>query len=475
MTRTKIICTIGPASHTKTIIKRLIQSGMNAARINFSHGSYKNNLQLIKTIRAEAKSLNTTIPIIQDVQGPRIRLGVLPSEGVEIKKNEVFSLTTHGAFALKKNVKYVPIGYAHLPEIMHKGEAILVEDGAIALEVEKIADGAISVKSRANARLYSHKGINIPDTRFTRSVITKKDKEDILFGVSHHVEYIALSFAQSHKDIQKLRAYIKKFLPRGAAAPKIIAKIERPRAVQNIEKIIKASDAVMVARGDLGIETQAYKVPIIKKYIIDLCLARAKPVIVATQMLDSMIRNSRPTRAEVSDVAAAVIDHADALMLSGETASGAYPVESCRMMRDIIAETEKSPYDDLRYVNLPKKPSLEEAIAHATRMIVKEANARAVIGIALTGTLSRMLSRFRPEVPILIAVRNEREKREVMLSWGIIPFETYNTIPQEITGEIIAFIKKQKLAKKGEKIIILSESKKRAFQGGKFLINLQSM
>ena len=432
---------------------------------------------LIRNLRKASVLEGQPVAILQDLQGPRIRIGEVPEAGVLLKNSERVTLVPQSAYSEKSKTKELPYHYARLAQEVEVGQHILIADGVIDLRILRISGPDITCAVSVGGLVKSHKGINVPGATFSVAAVTEKDKKDLVFGVEQKVDYIALSFVRTPEHVKTARTLLKRLSKRHplAAHIGIIAKIERPHAVQNIEKIIKASDAVMVARGDLGIETQAYKVPIIKKYIIDLCLARAKPVIVATQMLDSMIRNSRPTRAEVSDVAAAVIDHADALMLSGETASGAYPVESCRMMRDIIAETEKSPYDDLRYVNLPKKPSLEEAIAHATRMIVKEANARAVIGIALTGTLSRMLSRFRPEVPILIAVRNEREKREVMLSWGIIPFETYNTIPQEITGEIIAFIKKQKLAKKGEKIIILSESKKRAFQGGKFLINLQSM
>ena len=340
MNQTKIICTIGPASEDIRVLTKMAKAGMDIARLNFSHGSYENHAKLIKEIRSVSKKLKKPIAILQDLQGPKIRIAEL-AKPLTIKKDQqiVIGQDLEMDLDISSSVK--------------KGERILIEDGLMELKIVKVVPAKIGSKS--NGKIYckvknggvvkSHKGVNLPDSTITFPIITAKDVEDLKFGLKQGVDSVALSFVRDAKDINKLKKLILKFLPKGKRAPKIIAKIERKEALVNFDKILKATDAVMVARGDLGVEIPDSKVPIIQKDIITKCNMNGKPVIVATQMLDSMIRNPRPTRAEVSDVANAVIDRADAVMLSGETASGKYPVEAVAEMNRIVKVTESSSYD----------------------------------------------------------------------------------------------------------------------------------
>lgn len=460
MPNTKIICTLGPATETKTKIKQLISAGMDAARLNFSHGAYSDHAKIIQNIRAASKEKKTAIALIADLQGPRIRLGELPKTGVKIKQNEQFALSTAGNYIVRKKIKHIPIDYKKLYEVVRKGDQILIEDGTIEAEVVKVQEKLITVIAKTDATLKSHKGINIPGVVFNKKIITKKDTLDLQFSIQNNIDYIAMSFVQNRKDVLDLKKLIKQFTKKGSAPPKIISKIERPQAIKNIDGIIDASDAVMVARGDLGIEMPAHKVPFLQKEIIEKCMRTAKPVIVATQMLNSMIQNSRPTRAEVSDVASAVIDHADMLMLSGETTEGKYPIKACEIMNKIISETEKSPYDDLNKLCLPKHPAVDMSIGHACFVLAKETDAVLIAGIDIAGSAARWIAGFRPEVPIIITAKNEREKREIFLSWGLQIFETDKKSDEDIKKEVIRAIKTKKLAKKGERIILVSKNNK---------------
>ncbi len=333
MKRTKIVATIGPASEKKAVLSKMIKNGMDIARLNFSHGSYQNHAMLIKNIRAVAKQQHRKIPILQDLQGPKIRIAEL-RKPLTAKKNQ--TVTIGKDFDLDFDIS----------STVKKGERILIEDGLIELRVSKVVKDQITCKVITGGSIQSHKGVNLPDSKISFPVITEKDISDLQFGLKHGVNYVALSFVRDPKDITALKKLIKKYLPTRKKSPLIVAKIERPEAVKNIKTIIKQADVIMVARGDLGVEMPDWDVPVIQKDIIALCRKAKKPVIVATQMLDSMIRNPRPTRAEVSDVANAVIDRADAVMLSGETATGKYPVEAVTEMRLIIEDTEASPYDD---------------------------------------------------------------------------------------------------------------------------------
>lgn len=333
MKRTKIICTIGPASENSKILTKMIQNGMDIARLNFSHGTYTNHKLLIKNIRIVAKKMHKKVEILQDLQGPKIRIGEL-KKPVTIKKNQ--------AVVIGKNFDLD----FDISTTVKKGDRILIEDGLMEIKVTGVKGKLITCKVINGGKVQSHKGVNLPDSKVKFPIITEKDIADLQFGLKNGVDYVALSFVGSDKDIIQMKKLIKKYLSTGKKKPLIVAKIERRDGVKNFNKILKQTDVVMVARGDLGVEMPDWDVPVMQKDIIAKCRKARKPVIVATQMLDSMIRNPRPTRAEVSDVANAVIDRADAVMLSGESASGKYPVEAVMEMRRIIEDTEASPYDD---------------------------------------------------------------------------------------------------------------------------------
>ena len=334
--RTKIICTIGPASSSQETLTKLIKSGMNVARLNFSHGDHPDHARLIKNIKQVSKKLDQPIAILQDLQGPKIRTGVLPAEGVKIKEGQKIILTT------KKNFlpNQIPVTYNKLHQDIKAGERLLFDDGLMDAVVLKVRGMDIVCRVITGGTLLSHKGINLPDTDIGIKSITKKDEEDLEFGVIQNVDWIALSFVRTVNDVRHLKKLINKFQKKhnikNNAPIKIIAKIEKAEAVKNIDDILTEVDGLMVARGDLGIEIPAENVPLVQKSLINKARANAKSVVVATQMLDSMIRNPRPTRAEVSDVANAVIDHTDAVMLSGETATGKYPVSAVQIMTKII-------------------------------------------------------------------------------------------------------------------------------------------
>jgi len=423
--RTKIVCTIGPASAAPETLRELVAAGMNVARLNFSHGTYEDHAELIRKIRAVSEELKTPVAILQDLQGPKIRVGDLPKEGVMLEGGKTVVFTTGEADipALK-----LPVTYEKLHEDVKAGERILLDDGLLSAKVVEVKGRDVTCEVIDGGTLTSHKGVNFPDSKLTVSPITEKDKADVVFGVGQHVDFIALSFVRSAKEIGDLRALIKQAeeapgYERKYEAPiRIVAKIEKREALENIDAILEAVDAIMVARGDLGIETDAAAVPIEQKKLIARCRDVAKPVIVATQMLDSMIRNPRPTRAEVSDVANAVIDHADAVMLSGESASGKYPVEAVTIMAKIARETEASTLDDLDVEHRRGDArSVEEAVSEIANVLVRDVEVKLVMVASALGDLGRIVSRFRPENPIMVATDDARVMRQLCLSWGIIP------------------------------------------------------
>ncbi len=451
MKRTKIICTIGPSSENPKILSKLVENGMNVARLNFSHGSYENHAMLISNIRTVSKKQDRPIGILQDLQGPKIRIGAL-AKPVTIKKNQTIVIGKDIAmdFDISKSVK--------------KGERILIEDGLMELKIVKVSGNNISCKVVNGGIIKSHKGVNLPDSSVTFPIMTAKDKADLRFGLKQDVDYIALSFVRNGTDIRNLRKLIHKYLPKGSMAPKIIAKIERKEALENFDRILKEADGIMVARGDLGVEIADSQVPAIQKNIIAKCNSHAKPVIVATQMLDSMIRNPRPTRAEVSDVANAVIDHADAVMLSGETASGSYPVEAVSEMRRIIEDTESSPYDDLPATPFSDEGEIDDykasLIAGAVLRLAIGVGAGAIVGTTESGYTARFVSRERPAAPIMIITDREKVFRQLTLLWGIRPFYvkdlgSFKNI-EALLNHFAVQAKKRKLVRKGEKLVLVA-------------------
>jgi len=358
MKKTKIICTIGPASQDKATIKHLIKAGMNGARLNFSHGTYEQFELIIKNLREVSESLKTPIAIIQDLQGPKIRIGKVPAEGIKVKKGEKIILSTEITFAEEqKNTLYIPLQYKKLPKDINLDDPILIDDGKIELEAIKVNKNKTEIECivKNNGTLYSNKGLNAPKTNLSIEAMSKKDLKDLEFGLDQDVDYVALSFVRSAKDIEKLREKLKNAK---RYQTKIIAKIERPEAMENLTAIIDAADAVMVARGDLGIEIPAELVPIAQKRIIREANRQGKPVITATHVLNSMVENPLPTRAEVSDAANAVFDSTDAIMLSNETAVGLYPVEACQTINDVASAIETE----------IKKHNLSERIVPTTEL-----------------------------------------------------------------------------------------------------------
>ncbi|MBI2410379.1 MAG: pyruvate kinase [Candidatus Kerfeldbacteria bacterium] len=421
MKYTKIICTIGPASHTKTRLKQMIRAGMNVARLNFSHGDYADHAKLIRTIRRAAQECGRPIALLQDLQGPRIRIGVVPREGIMIHKKDSIVLVsqTEYARAATPRVKAaisIPIQYAKLYTVVKPGGRILIQDGLIELQVERIAEKNVYCRVVQGGVVFSHKGLNAPGVTIPAKVITAKDEADLKFGLSQGIDYVALSFVKDAKDILDLR----KRIP-AKKRVKIIAKIERAEAVKNFDRIVNAADGIMVARGDLGIEIGSASVPVRQKEMIEQCIRLGKPVIVATQMLESMTQQPRPTRAEASDVANAVIDHTDAVMLSAETASGKFPVETVRMMAEIIQQTEASRFDDMSegvqrkmvhpVFDLFGRDSIEKAQSMRAKKIILSSE---------YGEEALALSQLRSQqVRVIVRTSRAQTQRHLALVWGI--------------------------------------------------------
>jgi pyruvate kinase len=456
--KTKICATIGPACQDIDTLTAMVKAGMNIARLNFSHGDYDSHAATIKNIRKVEEITGEPIAIMQDLQGPKIRVGTLPEAGVPIKEGGKIVFNT----AIKNyTAEEIPIDYPDLHKYLQPGERILVDDGRIEVKVESVEGTKIKGEVVEGMLITSHKGLNLPDSELTIPSLSEKDKNDLKFGVSAGVDVVALSFVRSAKDILDLRFLIKQYeeeLKLEVDFPIVlISKIERHEAVENLEEILDATDGVMVARGDLGMEMPAEEVPLVQKKIIDSARAKAKPVIVATQMLDSMRDNRRPTRAEVSDVANAVIDHADVLMLSNETAVGKHPTLVIKKMADIIVATEKSSYDDTALPSVHKGVATETAVSELSRILAEEVKAKLILAASLSGGTGRLISHVRPQLPILVATGSDRVRRQLNLSWGVWPFILIpcHTI-EELVERTLAYIKKNKFAKMGDKMVVVA-------------------
>lgn len=456
--RTKIICTLGPATETRDVMTRMVKAGMNVARLNFSHGSHENHLKLMTQIREVATSLGEPVAVMQDLQGPKIRVGALPKEGVTLVSGEHVVFDT-GTKVYAKGI--IPVDYSELHQYVQSGERILLNDGRMEVTVTRVDGTRIETEVVIGGILTSHKGMNVPDSAIAARALTEKDAEDLRFGVEHDIDLVAVSFVRGPDDILDVRYRIKEFekeLKKKPEQPiRIIAKIERQEAVKNIKEILEVADGVMVARGDLGIEIPAQDVPLVQKEIIVAALAAAKPVIVATQMLDSMQENPRPTRAEVSDVANGAIDHADALMLSNETATGKYPVEAVHTMSTIIHRIEQSPHGTLPLeVHHTRKGDIDDVVSELSRLLAERVGAKLILTASLTGETARIISRYRPELPIAVATQTDRVYHQLNLSWGVVPFmlEPCASI-EELAERAMLYLKENHLAHSGDKIIIV--------------------
>ena len=433
MLRTKIVCTIGPASREPEMLRQLMLAGMDVARLNFSHGDQSYHGENIECIRAVSAEVGKPIAILADLQGPKLRVGVMEGEGVALTSGEKIILTTrpivgHGG--------EVPVQYAELPREVEAGDRILIDDGLLELQVLSTGETDIACQVITGGLLESNKGMNLPRASHAIPSITDKDRRDLRFVLEQQVDWIALSFVRHSDEVQELKGMIRELSAFGSPVP-VMSKIEKPEAVDDIDAIVAAADAIMVARGDLGIETSPEAVPIVQKMIIAKCNSVGKPVITATQMLDSMIRNPRPTRAEASDVANAIFDGTDAIMLSGETAVGKYPLESVQTMVRIAQEAERSELEGAGRPHPLRRPmtSIADAISHAARETAWDLGAAAIITPTISGHTARVISKYRPHCPIVAVTPSPRVQCQLALYWGVRPLLCRRA---DTTDEIIA-------------------------------------
>jgi pyruvate kinase len=448
--KTKIVCTIGPSSHEASRIRALIKAGMDVARINFSHGTHEEHARDIETIRRVARSMRKPVALLQDLPGPKDRTGAVKDGGVQLEGGSYFVLTTRQVLGDRKQVS---IDWADLPMSVKLGDLIYLDDGAIKLQVVSIDNTDIRCKVMVGGLLRDHRGINVPQMVRKVSPMTDVDWQHLEFGVEHKVDFIALSFVKDANDIVTVRD----FLREKVADIMLIAKIERREALDNLDAILDVADGAMVARGDLGIEIPIENVPIAQKEIIRKCNQRGKPVIVATQMLESMVYASRPTRAEVTDVANAIFDGTDAVMLSQETAIGSYPVETVAMMTKIALETEAYlPYKEILF-NKGKdlKPETDDAIGYSACHIAQQVGAVAIIAFTSSGSTARRVSKYRPEVPVLATTTKNETRRQLSLSWGVRAYKVTSVSKIAelfVQGSLVA--KESGIARKGDVVVI---------------------
>jgi pyruvate kinase len=449
--KTKIVCTIGPASQSPQVLEALIQAGMNVARLNFSHGTHEEHLRKIETVRQISGRMKQPVAILQDLSGPKIRVGKVREGGVELRRGEDFFLTNQEIMGDEKGAF---VNYTPLPDEVNPGDTILLSDGTIELRVLKSDVQKIQCRVLVGGVLTSHKGVNFPTRSILASAFTEKDQRDLLFGIQHGVDFIGLSYVKEAADIGE----VKRFLEKESADIPVIAKIERKEALEHIDDILEASDGIMVARGDLGVETPLEKVPNVQKMLIRKANALGKPVITATQMLRSMVDHTQPTRAEVTDVVNAIYDGTDAIMLSEETASGQFPVEAFQMMAKIAQSAEEEfPHSLFLERKTDDGMNVQRAITRAASLLAEEVGAKVIITPTESGSTARWVSKLRPRQPILALSRHISTVRELNLCWGVSPalvpdwkdtdemLERSKRIPQELG-----------MASKGERIVIIA-------------------
>jgi len=452
MRKTKIVCTIGPACEEKEVFTSLVKQGLNVARLNFSHGSHEEHQKRIETIKAVREELKTPIAILLDTKGPEIRTGKFKDPEVHLVDGQEFTITTRDILG---DNTICNVSYEGIAQDVKEGDQILIDDGLIGLRVTKIVSETDILCKVENAGVVkNNKGINIPGVKINLPAITPKDKGDIEFGIRMDIDFIAASFVRKASDVLEIKKILEE---NNAEHIQIISKIENQEGVDNLEEIIEISDGIMVARGDLGVEIPSEEIPLVQKRMIKLCNIAGKPVITATQMLDSMMRNPRPTRAEVTDVANAIFDGTDAIMLSGETAAGKYPLESVKMMAQIARRTEAAiDYRSLLNSKLmDKQITVTDAISHATCNTALDLEASAIITATSSGYTARMVSKFKPQAPIIAATVSERIRRRLCLSWGV---ETVLTQQLKSTDDVIDMSVEKalenKLIKRGDLVVI---------------------
>ena len=416
MRKTKIICTLGPSTDKEGVLRELVANGMNVARFNFSHGSHEEHLGRLEKLKSIREELGKPVAALLDTKGPEIRLKDFKNGTEMLEAGQMFTLTTREVEGTKE---ICSITYKDLPQDVQPGGTIMLDDGLIKLQIQTVNDTDIVCKVLNSGKIKNKKGVNVPGVHLSMPYMSQRDRDDIIFGAQQGFDFIAASFVRTAQDVYDIRNLLNEY----DSDIRIIAKIENREGVNNIDSILAAADAVMVARGDLGVEIDFTELPGIQKNIIERSFSFGKPIVTATQMLDSMIVNPRPTRAEISDVANAIYDGTSAIMLSGETAAGAYPVEALKTMSAIAERTEQENHS--RFAPLTEstngKISVSDATAHAACLTAKDVNASAIVTVSESGNTARLLSKYRPAQPIIACVMNEQVQRQLAISWGITP------------------------------------------------------
>ena len=453
MRKTKIVCTLGPATDNEEVLRQMMLEGMNVARCNFSHATYDEHKKRMDMIKKLRKEVGQPVAILLDTKGPEVRVKNFKDGRVTLEEGQLFTLTADEVEGTKDKVS---VTYNRLYEDLEVGMRVLIDDGLIEMTVEQVDRTDIVCRVINGGVVSNHKGVNVPDVDLSMPYISDKDREDILFGISQDVDFIAASFVQKKEDILQLRRLLEK---NGGSDIKIIAKIENAQGVTNIDDIIEVSDGIMVARGDMGVEIPYEEVPVIQKKIIKKVYRTGKQVITATQMLESMIKNPRPTRAETTDVANAVYDGTSAIMLSGETAAGAYPVEAVKTMVRIAERTEQDVDYRKRFYQSARETDTDitNAICHASCTTALDLNAKAIVTVTKSGTSARMLSKYRPESDIISCATTEKVCRQLSLTWGVTPIvikeekEVFHLFDKAIQAAV-----KMKLLEAGDLTVITS-------------------
>lgn len=455
MRKTKIVCTIGPASDDKETLRQMILAGMNVARLNFSHGSHEEHRSRVERLKALREETKAPLALMLDTKGPEIRIGRFKDGAIQLKAGDTFTLTTRPREGGEDGVT---VNYERLPLYVRPGNSIMLDDGLIGLAVEGVDGENIVCKVLSGGPLSNNKSVNLPGVDIDMPYLSDQDRADIRFAVENELDYIALSFVRTAQDVMDVKRLLAQC---GGNGIELIAKIENRSGIANIDEIIRLSAGIMVARGDMGVEIPFEELPHIQKQLITKCYSAGKRVITATQMLESMVRNARPTRAEITDVANAIYDGTSALMLSGETANGKYPVETIRTMAKIAERTEQ--FIDYRALFNAAQPQLDKsvinAISHATCTTAHDLNAAAIVTVTRTGSTARMVSRFRPATPIVAITPNPRTYRQLALSWGVTPLmNDYKLSSRELFQDAAAKVQESGLAHDGDIIVVTGSS-----------------
>ena len=449
MRKTKIVCTLGPATDGQGVLRQMIQAGMNVARFNFSHGSYDEHQRRLEALTALREELHLPVAAMLDTKGPEVRLRTFQNGPVHLKTGQSFTLTTDD---VPGDETRCSITYADLPQDVKPGNTILLDDGLVRLTVLETTAREIRCRVENDGVMKDKKGVNVPGVSLSMPYMSQRDREDILFGIRQGFDFIAASFVRSAADVREIRH----ILDKNHSKIRIIAKIENQEGVSNLVDILSVADGIMVARGDMGVEIDFTEIPAIQKSIIAQCVAAGKPVITATQMLDSMIENPRPTRAEITDVANAIYDGTSAIMLSGETAAGAYPIEAVKTMARIARRTEQ----DINYIkrfssrDVHEAPNVTNAISHATVTTSMDLGAKYIVTVTKSGKTAKMISKYRPSCPIIACSPEMSTVRQLSLSWGVIPvFVEEKTNTDELFAAAYDAAKKQGLLRNGDLVV----------------------